>query len=132
MLFVYDYIIKLKPLWLSHIAAFGFYICESLVIFCTCAISIPNTQSDFIFSIKDSFILSQYIIFMLYGKTILILTCIHLFIKFFLKKSLITKNHFLLNNALYHKLWFLGTLAAIIAFIISIVWFSYVFLYELI
>ena len=131
-LFAYDYIIKLKQLWISHFAALGVYICEGVVIINTCALSTENMPSDLIFNFKDAFLISHYVIFILYGECLLILISLNFIIWLFFKTYLITKNHFLLNNTIYHKFWLFGILIAAITLIMSAIWFLYVFLRELI
>ncbi len=116
----------LKPLWITHIAAFGVYSFELLAVFYIIYLQTNNIPSTFI----EIFFI-HYVLFMLGGEIALILVCVHFVIKLIFKKNFITYNNFLINNKIYHKFWLVGILIATIAVISITLWFIYLLSEEL-
>ena len=119
-IFAYNFIVKLKPFWVSHIAVAGFYICEICALILTISetlfeqIDLSNGITlDYVLGLKIYFVLNHIIFYTLLGFCEIILLAILillLIIKFLFKKNLILKikTGFLLNNNTYHYIWVLG------------------------
>ena len=110
-LLLYDYILKLKPLWISHVIVLGIIACETglLVSIINCyflnAETVNNHEVTFEIYVK----FSQTVYCILVGFCTLILHILNLIISLLLKKRFITKSRFLTQNKYYNWIWTLST-----------------------
>lgn len=124
----YNYIIKLKPYWISHIAVAVFYIFETFAVALTMYITISELiglkngiTPDYVLGFNTCFLLSHLIFYMLFGFFTIALFILFYILETKFKKNLIIKKGFLINNYIYHKIWLIGIyITLIISFCIFI------------
>ena len=112
ILFAYDYLLKIKPLWLSHFMILEFYLCEFYIIYLSLAENyLPNFSSKFI--------LNNIIVMTCIGFVNLLSLIFQFIVETFFKIELKTQSKFLLHNKFYNLLWSFGIYCSLIITILT-------------
>ena len=112
-LFFYDYILKLKPLWVSHVIALVTYLCETVVLlYCYEAkTEVPNFWLNFIFG--------NFVTIPFAGIGIISIIVIYSLVKLIFQKKFETRNEFILRNNFYNYFWLIGILGSGVILILT-------------
>lgn len=117
---LYNQLIKLKPLWITHLSLISLLICEILTIIDAFVLHNEDPTADYIIEYSTAFAISHYIDYMLLGFLLLLYLFFQILIKLLFNKIFTTKNKFLLNNKIYHFFWTIGTYISIILIIYTL------------
>ena len=104
---LYNKLIKLKPLWISHLSILFLLIFEISAIIDVFILHNEEPSADYIIDFPLAIKLSHFFAFLFLGILINLMYGFQIVIKIYLKKTFIVHNKFLLNNTIYHFFWVL-------------------------